>query len=104
MSSDLDHRHATRRAALTVAACCAVLLGTTAFTELRDVDTNIDTGNITSRYIVVASAIIGLCALVVCLVTGLVRLTRPRRTSHVYRWWAVAGVSVAVVVIAGSLS
>ena len=41
-------------------------------------------------------------ALGVGVVTGLARRFRLSEDHHVYRWWAVAAGSIAVVVVAGS--
>ncbi len=97
-------RNATRSSAIGVAACYAVLLATTAFTRLRNIDTNIDTGSRAAWLIVTIAVVSGFLALTICAASGLTHLTQQREDRDVFRWWAVALGSVAFLVIVGSLS
>lgn len=84
---------------MVVAGCCLVLFLLSRSVAALDIETNIDTGNPLVAWIVAATIVVGILALIVCFVAGLVHLVGPRDHCDILRWWGLAIVSVAALLL-----
>lgn len=81
-----------------------MLMATTAFARIENIDTNIDTGSRGVWLIATIAALAGLSSFVVCAASGLSQLVEREEEHHVYKWWALALGAVATLTVAGAVN
>ncbi len=81
-----------------------MLMATTAFAHIQNIDTNIDTGSRGVWLIATIGVLAGLASFVVCAASGLSQLVERHEDHHVYRWWALALGAVATLIVAGAVN